>query len=84
MSFFVKWPAKKERGLFMTKKVIGYLPDEKPTIAKSLLFAVQQFLVMFGNSFSSVIDEIQYSSAISLVVSLLSVFIGTKGRYTLF
>lgn len=32
----------------MTNKevVVGYLPDEKPTIVKSLLFAVQQFLVM--------------------------------------
>ena len=28
------------------KQVLGYLPDEKPTIGKSLLFALQQFLVM--------------------------------------
>lgn len=28
-------------------KVIGYLPDEKPSIGKTLLFALQQILVMF-------------------------------------
>ena len=28
------------------KKVIGYLPDDKPTLGKSLVFALQQFLVM--------------------------------------
>lgn len=28
------------------KNIVGYLPDEKPTLGKSLVFALQQFLVM--------------------------------------
>ena len=30
-----------------TKKMVGYLPDEKPSLGKLLLFALQQMLVMF-------------------------------------
>lgn len=30
-----------------TKKIIGYLPDEKPSFLKLLLFALQQIIVMF-------------------------------------
>lgn len=31
----------------MNKDIIGYLPDEKPTTGKLIIFAIQQILVMF-------------------------------------
>ena len=30
----------------MVKNIVGYLPDDKPTLGKSIVFALQQFLVM--------------------------------------
>ena len=31
---------------YMVKNIVGYLPDDKPTLGKSIVFALQQFLVM--------------------------------------
>ena len=86
MSFFVKWPAKKERGLFMTKKVIGYLPDEKPTIAKSLLFAVQQFLVMLpATVLAALLMKFNIPTAIfASGVATLVFLLVTKGKIPLY
>src|SRR5690554_5518565 len=37
---------KKRRVSMKDTKVVGYLPDEKPSLGKAIVFALQQFLVM--------------------------------------
>ncbi len=87
VSFFVKWPTKKERGHIMTEnKVIGYLPDEKPTIAKSLLFAVQQFLVMLpATVLAALLMKFNIPTAIfASGVATLVFLLVTKGKIPLY
>ncbi|NLZ15287.1 MAG: xanthine permease [Erysipelotrichaceae bacterium] len=77
------------------RNVVGYLPDEKPSIGKALLFALQQFLVMLpatvlaviimngmGN-FSSGIYSIP-AAIIASGVATISFLLITRGKIPLY
>lgn len=70
----------------MTKKVVGYLPDEKPTIVKSLLFAVQQFLVMLpATVLAALLMKFNIPTAIlASGVATLVFLLVTKGKIPLY
>ena len=70
----------------MTNKVVGYLPDEKPTILKSLLFAVQQFLVMLpATVLAALLMKFNIPTAIfASGVATLVFLLVTKGKIPLY
>ena len=69
------------------KEVLGYLPDEKPSIGKALVFALQQFLVMLPatvlavivmNGFSDKNDVLYYANGIySIPAAILASGVAT-------
>src|SRR5690554_2384611 len=70
----------------MTKEVTGYLPNEKPTLVKSLLFAVQQFLVMLpATVLAALLMKFNIPTAIFTSGVATLAFIGiTKGKIPLY
>ena len=52
------------------KEAIGYLPDERPPIWKLLLYAVQQFVVMFPATITVALRLASTSQPLSLPVVL--------------
>jgi uracil permease len=68
------------------EKVVGYLPDEKPTIGKTIVFAIQQFLVMLpATVLAALLMKFNIPTAIfaSGVATLIFLLI-TKGKIPLY
>lgn len=66
--------------------VVGYLPDEKPSIGKTIVFAIQQFLVMLpATVVAALLMKFNIPTAIfaSGVATLVFLFF-TKGRIPLY
>ncbi len=75
--------------MFKTKPIdsnVGYLPDEKPRLLKSIIFALQQFLVMLpATVLAALLMHFNIPSAIfaSGVATIVFLFV-TKGKIPLY